>query len=315
MSFINFINNENIIITDGPMETRIIYNTDIPMDRDGSMFRLIFSPAERERLADFYREDLNIVSKFQQAIILNAPTTRASESRVAALGFDPEHTAQINVECVEMLRDIRREYPHMKNKIMINGPVGPKYDAYDPSGTLTAHQARDYHTPQIHGLIEGGVDLVSGVVFPGVEEALGVAQACSDFDFPYSIGFVLTREGKLLDGIHISDAIKKIDTEAGKKPVYYMIICTHTSVIKQALSPYQDIYSRIYGVKANGSGKSPEELAKLNKPEADSPAEFAMNLLALHQSLGFKIIGGCCGTDSSHIEALCKLINEKPDVN
>jgi homocysteine S-methyltransferase len=308
MSIINFLNKEDIIITDGPMETRVIYNTDIPMDRDGSIFRLVFSSPERETLANFYRDDLNIASKYHQAIILNTPTTRASEERIAALGFDPETTAQINRDCVNMICDIRAEYPAFADKIMINGPVGPKYDAYDASHALSAHKARDYHTPQIHGLIEGGVDLVSGVVFPGVEEALGVAQCCSDFDFPYSIGFVLTREGRLLDGMHITDAIQKIDSEAGKKPLYYMIICTHTSIAQQALTPYKDIYKRIYGIKANGSGKSPEELAKLDKPEADPPEVFAENVMALHDAFGFKILGGCCGTDSRHIEALCKMI-------
>lgn len=308
MTIINFLDKESIVITDGPMETRIIYNTNIPMDRDGSIFKLVFSENEREILKNFYREDLNIVLKYQQAIILNAPTTRASEERIAALGFDPEHTARINSDCVKMVRDIRHEYSSFSDKIMINGPVGPKYDAYNPESALTAHKARDYHTPQIHGLIEGGVDLVSGVVFPGVEEALGVAQACSDFSFPYSIGFVLTRKGALLDGVHIKDAIERIDSEAGQKPLYYMIICTHSSIAEKALHPYQDIYKRIYGIKANGSGKSPEELAKLDKPEADEPELFAENLLKLHQEFGFKILGGCCGTDSRHIEALCKLI-------
>lgn len=310
MSIINFINEEDIIITDGPMETRIIYNTDIPMDRDGSIFRLVFSAPEREALANFYREDLNIASKYKQAIILNAPTTRASEERIAALGFDPEHTAQINIDCVNMIRDIRDEYPDFADKIMINGPVGPKYDAYSPDSALTAHKARDYHTPQIHGLIEGGVDLVSGVVFPGVEEASGVAQACSDFNFPYSIGFVLTREGRLLDGVHIADAILRIDSEAGQKPLYYMIICTHSSIAQQALTPHKEIYKRIYGIKGNGSGKPPEELAKLDRPEADPPEVFAKNLLKLHQEFGFKILGGCCGTDSRHIETLCKVIKK-----
>lgn len=308
MSIINFLNKEKAIVTDGPMETRVIYNTDIPMDRDGSIFRLVLSAPERKALEDFYREDLNIVSAYNQAIILNAPTTRASEARIAALGFDPEHTAQINVECVKMVRDIRREYPGMQDKIIVNGPVGPKCDAYDPSSALTAHKARDYHTPQIHGLIEGGVDLVSGVVFPGIEEALGVAQCCSDFDFPYSIGFVLTKEGRLLDGVHIADAIRRIDSEANTKPLYYMIICTHDSIVEKALEPYHEIYKRIYGVKANGSGKSPEELAKLDRPEADAPELFAKNLLHLHDKFGFKILGGCCGTDSRHLDALCRIL-------
>lgn len=310
MKIADFLAKESVIITDGPMETRITYNTDIPMDPDGSIFRLVFTQPERDILSGFYRQDLDIASRYKQAIILNTPTTRASYDRVAKFGFESKNTAQINRDCVKMVREIRDEYGSFADKIIINGPVGPKNDAYVAGSAISAKQAQAYHAPQIEGLIAGGVDIVSGVVFPGAQEALGVAQCCSDFAVPYSIGFVLTATGKLLDGTLVQDLIQMIDTEVKNKPAYYMIICTHTSVAKQALTPYHPIYKRIYGIKANGSAKTPEELAKLDKPEADLPAAFAKQMLELHQELGFKILGGCCGTDSRHIEALCQILSK-----
>lgn len=308
MNIENFLAKEKVIITDGPMETRIAYNTSIPMDPDGSIFRLVYTGTERETLAGFYRQDINIAAHYQRAILLNAPTFRASSARVGKMGFDPKNTPAINRDCVQMVREIRHETPTFVNKILINGPIGPKNDAYIAQEAISAEEAHRYHAPQIEGLIEGGVDIVSGVTFPSAQEALGLAQCCSDFHVPYSIGFVLTKSGTLLDGTKVSDLISIIDNEVQHKPVYYMIICSHTSVVEQGLTPYHDNYKRIYGIKANGSAKSPEELAKLDKPEADEPAEFAKHMLALRHQFGFKILGGCCGTDHRHVEALCQAL-------
>jgi homocysteine S-methyltransferase len=308
MKIQNFLATEHVIVTDAPLETRIIYQEKIPMDKDASIFRLVYTKNEREALEKLYRDDLNIVSKYNQAIILNAPTFRASSARIAKIGLDANDTAKINRDCVQMVRDIRDAYPLFSDKIMINGPIGPKNDAYIAQDAISAEEARQYHAPQIEGLIAGGADIVSGVTFPSAQEALGLAQCCSDFNFPYSIGFVLTPSGKLLDGTSVTDFIATIDNHVVNKPLYYMIICSHTSVIESGLTPYHDNYHRIYGIKANGSAKSPEELAKLDKPEADSPAEFAQQMLKLRKQFGFKILGGCCGTDHRHLEALCQVL-------
>ncbi|MFA6036804.1 MAG: homocysteine S-methyltransferase family protein [Legionellales bacterium] len=308
MKIHDFLAKEHVIVTDAPMETRIMYQAKIPMDKDASIFRLVYTQNEREVLAGLYRQDLNITSKYNQAIILNAPTFRASSARIAKIGFDAKNTATINRDCVQMVRDIRDEYPMFLNKIMINGPIGPKNDAYSAQDAITAEEARHYHAPQIEGLIAGGADIVSGVTFPSAQEALGVAQCCSDFNVPYSIGFVLTKCGTLLDGTKVTDLISTIDNHVKTPPVYYMIICSHASIVKPGLTPYHENYKRIYGIKANGSAKSPEELAKLDKPETDPPVEFAKQMLALRDQFGFKILGGCCGTDHRHVEALCQML-------
>lgn len=60
------------------------------------------------------------------------------------------------------------------------------------------------------------------------------------------------------------------------------------------------------GSKLIHLGKSPEELDESSELFSD-PLEYIVNgLLALRKQFGLKILGGCCGTDHNHIEALAR---------
>jgi homocysteine S-methyltransferase len=58
------------------------------------------------------------------------------------------------------------------------------------------------------------------------------------------------------------------------------------------------------GLQANASTKSPEQLEGLDRVDADEPALFAGEMLAVHGRFGTRILGGCCGTDDRHIRCL-----------
>jgi homocysteine S-methyltransferase len=42
--------------------------------------------------------------------------------------------------------------------------------------------------------------------------------------------------------------------------------------------------------------------------DTDEPDAFAKAMTTLHTRFGIKILGGCCGTDERHIEAIAKQI-------
>ncbi len=66
--------------------------------------------------------------------------------------------------------------------------------------------------------------------------------------------------------------------------------------------------SRIQGLKANGSSLTPAELLALNRAVADDPEDFAEELLLLGLSRDFRVYGGCCGTDTAHLESLARRV-------
>lgn len=71
---------------------------------------------------------------------------------------------------------------------------------------------------------------------PVLSEAIGMAVAMSDTDIPYIISFTIQRNGKLIDGHTINDAIYYIDNHVSNKPVCYMTNCVHPDIVYEALS-------------------------------------------------------------------------------
>jgi homocysteine S-methyltransferase len=65
---------------------------------------------------------------------------------------------------------------------------------------------------------------------------------------------------------------------------------------------------RIAGLQGNASMKRVEDLDSLSYTDAGEPSAFASSMVRPHERFGIKIMGGCCGTDSRHIEEIAKRI-------
>jgi homocysteine S-methyltransferase len=126
------------------------------------------------------------------------------------------------------------------------------------------------------------------------------------------VSFVITRNGAVLDGTPLHEAVEKIDSRIDPKPLCYAVNCVHPAVfehgIAQEINHSKWIENRLLGFQANTSSKSPEELDGLDYLDTTAPAEFAESMLVLHQNFGIRILGGCCGTDHRHIEEIANLI-------
>ena len=95
---------------------------------------------------------------------------------------------------------------------------------------------------------------------------------------------------------------------ASPRPAYFAVNCVHPTVLRDALRGDERLLRlagvRLLGFKANASRRPPEELASLDRLEAEAPERLAEEIVALRGEYGLKVLGGCCGTDDRHIEAL-----------
>ena len=67
---------------------------------------------------------------------------------------------------------------------------------------------------------------------------------------------------------------------------------------------------RIQMVRANASTKSHAELDEATELDDGNPAELGSQCVHLKSNLSnLNVIGGCCGTDSRHIEEICRALN------
>ncbi len=198
------------------------------------------------------------------------------------------------------------------NKIFIGGVTGCKGDAYKPKEALDENEAYLFHKDQINALTAAGVDFLFASTMPAMSEVKGTAKAMSETDFPFVISFVIRDDGKLLDGTALVDAIKIVDNSVHVQPVFYMTNCIHPNVLSKSLNKIIDdeniLAKRLFGIQANASDKSPEELDMLDELHADSPQNWAKGMVDLNKKYNLKVLGGCCGTDARYISSIVELL-------
>ena len=293
------------IVENGPLGTRLSFN-----------YPTITTQAEKEAaLTTLYQDDIAVAQKSGTAIIVNACTYRASANHMS--GKSLAEVKEENIASVSLIKQIatKPQYANNNPPIILGAPLGSMYDAYSIDKFPTAEVAQEYHAMQIRALKATNADFLNVVTIPSLEEAIGISAAAEAADMDYTIGFILDPEtGKLRDGTPLKTAIQVIDqARTTKLPIGYLITCTHASVINK-LTETGLTYPRLIGIQPNGSALMPEELAKLTAPIADTPETFATDALGLKEKLGLTIIGGCCGTDRSHLTQLVADLDAKKKV-
>jgi len=139
-------------------------------------------------------------------------------------------------------------------------------------------------------------------------------QAMESTGLPYIISFMIRKNGNLIDGTTIHNAILNIDKETVRKPIGYMANCVHPTVLGKALSASFNktklVKERFCGIQANTSPLSPEELDNCSDLKSSDSVNLAVEMMKLEQYFTPKNFGGCCGTDNTHIEEIAKRIKK-----
>jgi S-methylmethionine-dependent homocysteine/selenocysteine methylase len=88
-----------------------------------------------------------------------------------------------------------------------------------------------------------------------------------------------------------------------------MINCAHPRHFADVLVAGESWAERIRGIRANASTKSHAELNESAELDEGDPVEFGREHSALVGRLkNINVLGGCCGTDHRHVEAMCKAV-------
>jgi homocysteine S-methyltransferase len=299
------------VLADGGIETRIAYETDIPLDDEMGVSRLVDDDRGRAALGAVYRQYLGVGRRHDVPMQIGTPTFHASPERLHRSGLTgPDDLRRVNGQWVGMLLRLRDECGGYGEKVFVAGVIGPKGDAYRPEEALGEGEAAGYHRGQVEALAGAGVNLLYAPTFPAATEAAGVARAMAGTGLPYMVSFVITGRGALLDGTPLADVIDRIDGAVSPRPVCYSVNCVHPSVVREALRGTERLRRlagvRLLGFKANTSRKSPAERLVLDRLDTVAPEAFADEMMGLQDEFALRLLGGCCGTDHSHIGCLAE---------
>jgi S-methylmethionine-dependent homocysteine/selenocysteine methylase len=136
-----------IILTDGGIETRIIYEFKYAID-DFESFELLEDESGRDILRQIYQSYADVGVRYGLPIQLGTPTWRASRKWT-------NDVFRINAVAAELVCEVAQHASGAR--IIVAGVIGPASDGYAPGEAL--NDAFAYHCEQAEILAERNVDL------------------------------------------------------------------------------------------------------------------------------------------------------------
>ena len=296
----------DLFLTDGGIETTMLFHEGLDLPYFAA-FHLLNNPNGVEALQKYFHTYCQLVTSYEVGFILEAVTWRASLDWAEKLGYSKAGLDEMLHKAVEFLIPYRNEYQNEDTKMVISGCIGPRGDGYVPGSKMSVSEAEDYHSMQIETLSKTDADMVTVLTLNYVEEAIGVALAAKAFDMPAVISFTVETDGKLPTGQSLEEAIKTVEAETDQAPAYYKINCAHPTHFDEVVSTGEPWLNKIRSLRANASKCSHAELDEAEELDSGNPEELGMQYRELREKLpNLNVLGGCCGTDHRHIEAICK---------
>ncbi|HEY7344584.1 MAG TPA: homocysteine S-methyltransferase family protein [Gaiella sp.] len=295
---------ETPFLTDGGLETTLIFHDghDLPYF---AAYDLLTRDGGEDALRRYFEPYVRIALARGVGIVLETPTWRANPDWAARIGHSGHRLEALNRRAVELLQELRDELETEATPIVVSGCVGPRGDGYVVGETMTSDEAANYHGAQIRSFAEAGVDVVTGITLTYAGEALGIVRAAEAVGLPVVISFTVETDGRLPSGQTLGEAIDEVDALSDGAAAYFMLNCAHPSHFYDVLEPGSRWTDRIRGLRANASRLSHAELDEAEELDMGDPEELAHEYVALRERLPrLTILGGCCGTDHRHVEAM-----------
>jgi homocysteine S-methyltransferase len=301
---------QRFFLTDGGLETTLIFHEGITLPFFAA-FDLLKDDAGTEILRRYFTGYADLASARGVGAVLESPTWRANPDWAAKLGYDAAALAEVNRKAIELLEEVRDAAASTVQPIVISGNLGPRGDGYRPDARMTPREAQRYHAPQVEIFARSAADMVAAFTMNYLEEAIGITFAARSAAMPVAISFTVETDGRLPSGESLCDAIEQTDEASSGYPAYYMINCAHPTHFEQVLREGGSWRSRIRGLRANASKRSHAELDASPDLDIGNPVELGTEYRSLRRLLPqLTIVGGCCGTDHRHVEAVCDACQE-----
>ena len=191
-----------------------------------------------------------------------------------------------------------------KESVLVAGAVGPLGVQIEPLGKLSFDEAKDAFKEQIKGLVDGGVDLIILETFALVKEMIQAIRAVRELnaELPIVAQVTINESGTLLSGAPLERFVEKLKDY----PVDAIgINCSvGPKAMLDALENLRSLTDLPISVQPNAG--LPQNISGRNiyMTSPEYMAEYAKRFI----QTGAAIVGGCCGTNPTHIRAMRKAV-------
>lgn len=195
-------------------------------------------------------------------------------------------------------------------KPIVAGSIGP-YGAYLADGSeyighygITDQQLADFHRPRMKALIEAGVDILAIETIPSLQEAQVLVSLLEEFpEMSAWLSFSMKDEASISEGTPLMECANVFEDHPQIAAIG-MNCLPHSLVLPAVQALSSSTYKPI--IVYPNSGETYDATTK-TWHQAGQECSGLGNLDAqAWYEAGANIIGGCCRTSPSHIEALAK---------
>ncbi len=241
------------------------------------------------------------------ADIITTNTFRTNR-RVFKNAGTPDRSRELTATAVELAQRARDAYPH--RTILIAGSVAPVEDCYRPDRVPSEGELQDEHGELCERLARLGVDCILIETMTTIREAYAACAAAKATSKEVIVSFTCTRDGALLGGEPLADAVAAL---AELQPTMFSLNCIsprHLTPLVHRLGSLlaQSAPGTPFGVYANVGKPDVREGAMTQDVDEEEYAVFA----AEWKQLGASMVGGCCGTTPEYIRRLAETLAVAP---
>lgn len=267
---------------------------------DGAMGTALIAKGYKGSLELLNVEAADVVGSLHEeylkagADMVTTNTTCADALSLKEYGLE-ERSYELSRAGAEVARKAVDKYSITENPRFVAGAVGPTTRNITLANDTTEEQLAEVYATQIKGLIDGGVDLI---LIETAMDAANVRIAVEQMrklspEMPIIVSAVLSRlEGRVASGATIAKFVEELPME---------------EILSVGFNCSMGDKQQAAALKALSavSNKPVVLYPALSQPQ-EAPNRFIKPLDTLMRAGGVNIIGGCCGTTPTHIEALAK---------
>jgi homocysteine S-methyltransferase len=231
------------------------------------------------------------------ADVIETNTFGANRFKLAPFGLEGK-VSEINVKGAQLAKK------SSQGKALVAGSVGPLGVEIEPLGRLSYDEAKDAFKEQVKGLIDGGADLIILETFGLVAELQQAIRAVKELngDIPIIAQVTINDDGSLPSGATLESFVSDL------LPYSIDVIGLNCSVgpksMLDALEALKSLTPLSISVQPNAGVPQRVGGRNIYMTSPEYIAEYAKRFI----QTGAVIVGGCCGTNPTHIRALRRAV-------
>jgi len=249
-----------------------------------------------EELLDIHRAYVDAGSE-----AVHANTFGANPVRLAKYGLEFQH---LNIQAVQLARQSGAPF--------VIADMGPTGEYLPPVGKGDVNIWRQAFEAQARVLLEADVDAIHIETMSDIREAHQALSALRNLStkIPVMVSLTFDKKKKGFFTAFGDPLVESMQSLADHGATVVGANCSLASSDMQELALEASGRVHVPLVFQPNAGKP--ELTESGTQYSQLPDEFAADMVTMVKSLGNRLaaIGGCCGTDPRHIQALKKLLEE-----